>query len=67
MERKKGNKKTAFLAIFNASRSQKPSTCLLPSPNLKRTLKSWEYIAMLKEKLLEIKRFYGDLKLSPVY
>jgi len=38
---------------------------LLPSPKLIIILENKEYIAIMKEKLLEIKRFYRDSELSP--
>jgi len=38
----------------------------LPSPKLIIILENANYIAMLKEKLLEIKQFYRNLKLAPM-
>jgi len=38
---------------------------VLPSSKLIIILENLEYMSMMKEKLLEIKRFYRNLKLSP--
>ena len=40
--------------------------CWLPSSKLIIILENADYIAMLKERLVEIKRFYGNLKLAPL-
>jgi hypothetical protein len=41
-------------------------TSLLPSSKLIIILENADYIAMLKEKLIEIKQSYGNLKLAPL-
>ena len=38
----------------------------LPSSKLIIILENTDYIAMLKEKLVEIKQFYENLKLTPL-
>jgi len=45
--------------------SQAQNCAWLPSPKLIIIMENHEYMAMMKEKLLEIKRFYRNLKLSP--
>jgi len=39
---------------------------ILPSSKLIITLENRDYMAIMKEKLLEIKRFYRNLELAPM-
>jgi hypothetical protein len=54
--------------FLTQKRAKKPEIDqLLPSSKIIIILEDWNYISMIKEKLLEIKRVYRNLKLSPMY
>ena len=48
---------TKLIALLQQEQKVRLSTNWLPSPPLNLTLQDWQYMAMLKERLTEIKRF----------